>query len=73
LLARYPFRRDPTGPLTGHHAGHHLRVDHRAAGGDAAHGVQTADGWRLVEATVAANLWKTAKAEFVMILERELR
>ena len=28
------------------------------------------DGWRLVEALVAANPLKTAKAEIVMILER---
>jgi len=40
---------------------------------EAALNTYAADGWRLVEATVAANLWKTAKAEFVMILERELR
>ena len=30
-----------------------------------------ADGWRLAESVVAASLWKSAKTEIVMILERE--
>jgi len=29
-----------------------------------------AEGWRLVESFLAANLWKSSKAEIVMILER---
>ncbi len=29
-----------------------------------------ADGWRLVESFIASNLWKSSKAEMVMILER---
>jgi hypothetical protein len=29
------------------------------------------EGWRLVEALVTTNVMKTAKAEFVMVLERE--
>lgn len=29
-----------------------------------------AEGWRLVEGFVAASLWKSAKAEVVLILER---
>ena len=28
------------------------------------------DGWRLVEGFMAASVWKSAKAEIVMILER---
>jgi len=28
------------------------------------------EGWRLAESFVAANLWKSSKAEMVMILER---
>jgi hypothetical protein len=29
-----------------------------------------AEGWRLAESFIAANLWKSSKAEMVMILER---
>jgi hypothetical protein len=29
-----------------------------------------AEGWRLAESFVAASLWKSAKAEIVMVLER---
>jgi Domain of unknown function (DUF4177) len=29
-----------------------------------------ADGWRLAEGFMAASVWKSAKAEIVMILER---
>jgi hypothetical protein len=29
-----------------------------------------ADGWRLAESFMAASLWKSAKAEIIMILER---
>ena len=32
--------------------------------------VYAADGWRLVQSFVAANVAKSAKAEMVMILER---
>ena len=32
-----------------------------------------ADGWRLAEGFMAASLWKSAKAEIVLILERQLR
>jgi hypothetical protein len=29
-----------------------------------------ADGWRLVEGVVAFNVWKSLKAELVLVLER---
>lgn len=32
-----------------------------------------ADGWRLTESFLVANLWKSVKAEIFMILEREPR
>jgi Domain of unknown function (DUF4177) len=31
------------------------------------------DGWRLAEGFMAASLWKSAKAEIVLILERQVR
>lgn len=34
------------------------------------HGAQ---GWRLTESFVAANLWKSVKAEVILVLERPLQ
>lgn|GEM_PF-5270372 len=32
---------------------------------------QAAEGWHLAEAFMVANVWKRAKAEIVLILERQ--
>ena len=32
-----------------------------------------ADGWRLAEGFLATNVWKSSKAEIVLILERPVR
>jgi len=52
--------------------------DRRFAGGfdgdalEAVLNLHAADGWRLAESLVAANVWKSAKSEMVLVLERAL-